>query len=307
MGQRALITTGALALAGLGIAGAATAVPVVTGVEVTRTGKTTLEVDVETERGAGAAQPRLVVSSRLSRISRSGVRRATVRARARIDYQDWAETTHADDPLVATATIKRVRQPTGKTIRVRVRACDVNSCVNITRRVSVLDEDERGADDSSSPGVGSRSSDGTPPAPLPPGAIDADGAVRVALSAGGAGSAFIGVERGDEYGAAWEVRVHRADGARLKVYVSADGAVVRMRVDSGAPGPVTPPPADAIGPDKAGAIALAHVGEGSSLLKVEREDDPGVAWEVKVRAASGLVWEIKISASGAIVEAEIDD
>lgn len=304
MTHRTLIATGAAALAGLGLAGGAMAAPVIGDVEVTRTGAQTLEVDVDTERGTDAARPRITVTSRLVRVNRSGeARRANVRARARIDLDDWRDATQAGDPVTATATLRRVRQATNKTIRVRVRACDSDGCITVNRRVTVLDDDS--SDSSGSGSAGGRSSDG-PTTPLPPGAIDADGAVKVALGAVGAGSALISVEREDDYGAAWEVKVRRSDGARVKVYVSASGAVVRTRLDDGDDYRAPLPPGS-IGSDRAVAVALAHVGDGSSLIRVEREDDPGVAWEVKVRASNGVIWEVEVSPSGTVVKAEIDD
>ena len=304
MTHRTLIASGIVAIAGLGMAGAGMAAPVIDSVEVNRTGATTLEVDVDTERGTDAARPRITVSSRLVRVNRSGkARRANVRARARVDLDDWREATQAGDPVTATARLTRVRQATGKTIRVRVRACDSDGCITVNRRVTVLDDDSRDSTGRGSPGT--RSSD-SPTDPLPPGAIDADGAVRVALAAVGSGSALVSVEREDDYGAAWEVKVRRTDGARVKVYVSAGGAVVRTRVDDG-DDYRSPLPPDSIGAEQAVAVALARVGDGSSLIKVEREDDRGVAWEVEVRAANGAEWEVYVSATGRVVKAEIDD
>ena len=302
MSHRTFIAAGAAALAGLGLAGAAGAAPVVTGVDVTRTGKTTLRVDVETERGEGAARPRLAVSSRLSRVNRTGtVRRTTVRSRARVDHSDWTTAAGPEDAITSTAILRRVRQAAGTSIRVRVRACDSDSCVNIIRRVSVADDNGRD---------GRSSDDGQALPALPPGAVDADRAVAIALATAGPGSTLMRVEREDEHGAAWEVRARRADGARVKVYVAADGAVVRVRVDARAGGgapPATPPVAGGIDAGAAAGIALDRVGAGSTLLEVKREDDPGVAFEVKVRSASGQVWEVEISPTGAVVRAHLDD
>lgn len=301
MAGRHLTTAGAIALASMAAAGGAFAAPTITGVEVTRTGTTTLTVDVETERGDSVARPRILVSSRLVRVNRSHApKRTLVRAPARVDRDDWREASAPDDLVVATAVMKRVRQPTGAKIRLRIRACDSDGCITSNRWVTVLDEDDAAGD-----GAGTDDA-GVAAAPLPPGAIDADGAIKVALEAAGPLSTLIKIERADEYGAAWEVKVRRADSAHVKVYVAADGSVLRIRVDDDDDHDAPPAPGG-IGPDEAVAIALAHVGAGSTLVEIEREDDDGVAWEVKVRSAAGVIWEVELAPDGTVVDAEIDD
>ena len=304
MAGRYLTTAGAIALASMAAAGGAFAAPAITGVEVTKTGTTTLEVDVETERGDGTARPRILVSSPLVRVNRARApKRTLMRARARVERDDWSDASAPDDLIVATAVMKRVRQPTGKKIRLRIRACDNDGCITRNRWVTVLDED-----DAAGEGASTGTDDAAvAAAPLPPGSITADGAIKVALEAIGPLSTLIKIERADEYGAAWEVKVRRADGAHVKVYVAADGTVARIRVDDDDDDHDAPPPPGGIGPDEAVAIALAHVGAGSTLVEIEREDDDGVAWEVKVRSAAGVIWEVELAPNGTVVDAEIDD
>jgi len=64
-------------------------------------------------------------------------------------------------------------------------------------------------------------------------------------------------------------------------------------------------PAGSITIDQAVAAALANVGPGSTLILVKREDDPGVAYEVKVRRADGMRVEVKIAADGAVVSSHV--
>jgi len=286
MKYRTLIATGIVATAGLGLAGGALAAPEVSAVEVTKTGKTKVEVDVATLRGTSAAQPRITVT----------VKRRIARAKV----TDWDAGLLPDDVVQSTAKLKRVRAAVGSTVTVRVRACD-DTCATTTHSVTVAADDN---------------SDGTDPAaPLAPGAIDAAGATAVALQFVGTGSSLIGVERADEYGAAWEVKVLRADGARVKVYVNADGSVASSRVeapeksgerrdDRPAPAPL---PDGSVSGEKAAEIAVAAVGAGSTVREVERKYREGVAWEVKVVRADGVRFEVKIAADGTVLRVEQDD
>lgn len=280
-----LIATGVATLTGLGIAGAATAAPDVTGVEITKTGTSRLEVDVETLRGSVATRPRISVT----------IKRSLGRARV----VGWGAALRPGDTVQSTARLTRVRVAAGSSVIVRVRACD-SSCGTVTRTVTVLAADPATAD----PESGAL----TPDTPLPADAIDAAAAVEVALARVGSGSTLIEVERGDEYGAAWEVKVRRADGARVKVYVGASGSVLRVRVDAGdddeAPAPLPP---GSVTAEQAAAIAEEAVGAGSTAIRVEREDDSGVAWEVKVESADGTLHEVKIAPDGTVVSDEEDD
>lgn len=285
MRYRTLIATGLVAAAGLGIAGSAMAAPEVTGVEATKTGKSKLGVDVLTLRGTSASAPRITVT----------VQRRLGRAKA----SDWDPALPADDTVQSTAKLKRVRSTVGSTITVRVRACD-DDCATTTHSVTVAADDNGSSTD--------------PSTPLPPGAIDAAGASAAALAFVGDGSSVMEVERADEYGAAWEVKVLRADGARVKVYVNADGSIASSRVDDAArPGgddhrqPPAPLPPGSITSDQAGQIAIGAVGPGSTVREVERKSRGPVAWEVKVVRADNVLFEVKIAADGTVLRVEQDD
>ena len=285
MKYRTLIATGLVAAAGLGLAGSAMAAPEVTGVEATKTGKGKIEVDVLTLRGTSATAPRITVT----------VKRRLARAKV----TDWDASLPADDAVQSTAKLRNVRAAVGSTITVRVRACD-DDCATTSHSVTVAADD---------------TGDGTNPgAPLPPGSIDAGGASAAALAFVGDGSSVLEVERADEYGAAWEVKVLRADGARVKVYVNADGSIASSRVEDGArsgggdhhqaPAPLPP---GSITADQAGQIAIGAVGPGSTVREVERKSRGDVAWEVKVARADGVRFEVKIAADGTVIRVEQDD
>ncbi|MGB1377121.1 MAG: PepSY domain-containing protein [Miltoncostaeaceae bacterium] len=59
-------------------------------------------------------------------------------------------------------------------------------------------------------------------------------------------------------------------------------------------------------PDEAVAIALAHVGAGSTLIEIQREEDD-LAWEVKVRPAAAFIRDVESVPNGTVVDAKIDD
>lgn len=292
MTHRILIATGAAALAGLGLAGSAAAAPVINDVQVNKTAGQALEVEVGTERGTDSARPRIAVTSSVVRVNREGeARRANLRVPAVIGLDDWQGVTKPGAPVTATATLTGVKQAVGTPLLVRVRACDSDGCITVNRRTTVQNESSRSS--SSSTSAGARS---------------ADDAVKAALRAVGAGSTLVSVEREDDDGAAWEVTVRRADGATVEVYVGAGGSVMRTEVDDDDDDDrAAPLPSGSVGSARAVAVALAHVGQGSSLVGVEREDDAGVAWEVEVRASNGATWEVEVSPTGKVVNAEIDD
>ena len=70
--------------------------------------------------------------------------------------------------------------------------------------------------------------------------------------------------------------------------------------------PPAPLPAGSVTIDQAVAAALASVGPGSTLILVKRDDDPGVAYEVKVRSADGSRVEVKIAADGTVVSSHVE-
>lgn len=264
--------------------GSAQAAPDIQGVEVTKISAKKVEVLVETLRGTAAAQPRIRV--------------AVARRSARAKVQDWDPSLAAADIVDSLAKVSHVRSRVESTVSVRIRACDT-SCTTITRDVTVAADDTR---------VGGRTD---PTTPLPPGSIDATGAVKVATDFVGAGSTLIGIERSDDYGVAWEVKVQRTDGARVKVYVGADGTVLRSRADKSpkacrdhkTPAPV--PPA-AITADQAVTIALAKVGAGSTLLGLRRENDHGALWKVTVLRADGAQVRVYIKADGTVLTSHVN-
>lgn len=279
------IVLAAIAAAGLGFAGSAAAAPEVTAVDVTKVGKAALEVDVTTLRGTQASAPRVTVTVK--------------RKMARAKVSDWDSVLAPDDLVQSTARVKKVRAAVGSTVTVRVRACDVD-CATTTHSVTVAADDDR--------------DDTNPSAPLPPGSIDAGGATAAALAFVGAGSTLQSVERADEYGAAWEVKVLRADGARVKVYVNADGSIAQSRVDSpearddrgSRPAPAPLPPGS-VTAEQAAQIAIATVGPGSTVREVERKNRGDVAWEVKVLRIDRVEFEVKIAADGTVLRVEQDD
>ena len=291
MNKRTIIATGALVAVGLG-ASLAQATPELTSVEVNRTGKSNVEVVVEAARGTGTATPRITAT----------IGGRSVRARA----INWARATSPTDTVTYVARFKGKILANNATAAVTVRACDA-ACDTIRRKVTVV---------RTTSAATREGSDVT--TPLLADAIDSTKAVTIALASVGDGSTLLQVERADELGAAWEVKVLRADGARVKVYVAADGTVAATRVEGirdGAdhrddrPGDHQPPPRPpgSITSDQAGAVALDVAGPGSTLILIKREDDPGVAYEVKVRRADGARVEVKIAADGRVVSSRVDD
>lgn len=292
MKRNALIAVGALAAAGLG-AGIAQAAPDVTSIEVNKVGGSShgkVEVVVEAARGTTTIKPQIS---------------ATIGPRTRSARTiNWSSATSPTDTVTYVAKFKHSRIAAGTTVTVTLQACDT-TCATIVRDVTVLRSSA------------ARSRVGRAVAPLPAGSVDATQAGNLALASVGAGSTLIEVERADEHAAAWEVKVLRTDGARLKVYVAADGTIIATRVEGlhkgrkGRNHPedrvLTPLPAGSATVDQAVNAALANVGPGSTLILVKREDDPGVAYEVKVRRADGVRFEVQIAADGSVVSSRMDD
>lgn len=289
--RRTLITAGLIATTALG-AGIAQAAPDVTSVEVNRMGKKgAIEVVVEAARGTMTIKPTI---------------KATIAGRTRVAKAlNWSTSTQ---PTATVTYVARFPRPKGmgRVASVSIEACDSTGCATTLRDVTVV---------RSTPTTKqSIRDDGGALPPLPADAVDSARAIAIALATVGDGSALIEVERDDELGAAWEVKVLRADGARVKVYVAANGDVVAVRVETNradrgdhpsdnAPAPLPP---GSITSDQAIATALAYAGDGSRLLSLETKDSRQVAYEVKVISANGTVLEIKIAADGSIVSAGVD-
>ncbi len=279
MRARTLITTGLAATAGLGLAGGALAAPQVTGVEATKAGKKKVDVDVATLRGASAVAPRIAVA----------VQRRIAWAR----YTDWDPVLAPTDTVHSIARMKGVRAQVGSTLSVRVRACDT-TCATTTHSVTV----------GKATGVG-------PLAPLPPGSVSAADAVTAAIAAVGADSTLIMVKRSYDPTAAWKVLLRRTDGARVRVLVKADGTIAAIRVQSAkrrnGPLPVAalnPLPAGAVSAEQASAIAIAHVGAGSTVVAIERRRERTAVWKVTVQRTDGVRVAVTVALDGAVLRVD---
>ena len=208
MKTNALIATAALAAVGLG-AGIAQAAPDVTSVEVHRTGRHKVEVVVQAAHGTTLAAPR--ISATIGNRTRG--------ARA----VNWVSGAPATDSVQFVARFRHLRLGVGSVAAVTIDACDT-TCTTITKDVTVV----RGT---STDNRGSNHPDDNPPAALPAGSVTIDQAVTAALTSVGPGSTLILVKREDDPGVAYEVKVRRADGARVEVKIAADGTVVSSHVD----------------------------------------------------------------------------
>ncbi len=208
--QRTLITAGLIAATALG-AGIAQAAPDVTSVDVNRMGKKgAIEVVVEAARGTMTIKPTI---------------RATIAGRTRVAKAlNWSTSTQPTDTVTYVARFPRPKGM-GRVASVSIEACDSTGCTTTLRDVTVVrstpttKQSIRDDDDALLP-------------PLPADAVDSARAIVIALATVGDGSTLIEVERHDEMGAVWKVKVLRADGARVKVYVAANGDVVAVRVET---------------------------------------------------------------------------
>ncbi len=205
--RRTLITAGLIATTALG-AGIAQAAPDVTSVEVNRMGKKgAIEVVVEAARGTMTIKATI---------------KATIAGRTRVAKAlNWSTSTQ---PTATVTYVARFPRPKGmgRVASVSIEACDSTGCATTLRDVTVV---------RSTPTTKrSIRDDATPP--LPADAVDSAQAIVIALATVGDGSTLIEVERDDKRGAVWEVKVLRADGARVKVYVAANGDVLALRVQT---------------------------------------------------------------------------
>ena len=290
MSKRSIITAGLLAATAVG-AGVAQAAPTVTSVEANRTGRGRLEIVVEAARGTATTPPVIT---------------ATINGRTRTARAlGWAKATQPTDTVTYSAKFQRGRLNIGPSVNVTIKACDAPGvgCTETPYTLTVV---------KSTPAA-SRIGKHSANTPLPAGAVDATQATSIALASVGAGSTLIEIERADELGAAWEVKVLRADGARVKVYVAADGTIVATRVEGVRAGkdgdddhaPATPP-AGSITSDQAIAIALAQAGDGATLRQFEFSNEHGGQFEVKVVKADGTRVEVKIGLDGTVLKVEVD-
>ncbi len=205
--RRTLITAGLIAATALG-AGIAQAAPDVTSVDVNRMGKKgAIEVVVEAARGTMTIKPTI---------------RATIAGRTRVAKAlNWSTSTQPTATVTYVARFPRLKAM-GRVASVSIEACDSTGCATTLRDVTVV---------RSTPTTKRSIRDGALP-PLPANAVDSARAIAIALATVGAGSTLIEIERNNEMGAVWKVKVLRADGARVKVYVAPNGDVLTVRVET---------------------------------------------------------------------------
>jgi hypothetical protein len=207
MKKNALIITAALAAAGLG-AGVAQAAPDVTSVTANRTGHHKLQVVVQTAHGTTIDAPRVS---------------ATIGSRTRgARALNWTSTAPATDTVTYVANFKHVRRAVGATVVVTIDACDT-TCTTVTRTVTVTKA-------TAADRIGRNHPEDNPQTAVPVGSVTIDQAVAAALASVGPGSTLILVKREDDPGVAYEVKVRRADGARVEVKIAANGTVVSSHV-----------------------------------------------------------------------------
>lgn len=138
----------------------------------------------------------------------------------------------------------------------------------------------------------------------------------------------IDAEKSDDPGEAYEVEVRTADGTEVDVVLDDDLEVVRQDADDtdGADDADDADDADEAadddaaetGPDtddrlltdaeraSAEQAALDAVG-GGTVVDVEASDDPGVAYDVEVRAADGAEWDVDLDADFRVVRHSLSD
>lgn len=133
------------------------------------------------------------------------------------------------------------------------------------------------------------------------------------------GGTVVDVETGDDPGAAYEVEVRLDDGRELEVTLDKDLEMLSQELDDdqGRDDDDRDDSDDdgrdddqvTLGQDQRAAVdraALAAV-EGGTVLKVERGDDPGEAYEVEVRDQDGVEWDVELDADLQVIRATQDD
>jgi uncharacterized membrane protein YkoI len=274
MNKPRMLVIGAVAATSLMAAATASAAADVSSVEVSTAGKRKVEVSVETLRGTGTVAPRVTV-----RIARRG---------AQLKTEDW-DPSAGPSELVLSSGYVRSRAAAGATVTVRVRVCDVD-CTTTTHTETVLAGDPSEYGSSSSEHVTT---------PLPAGAVTSAQASAAAVAANPGGTATK-VERAHAANAAWEVKLLLASGARAEVLVAADGTIIAQKAEGGGDrGAIAPLPAGAVTAEQASAAALVAVP--GTVREVERTDDAGAVWKVKVNATDGTRHCVLVAADGTIV------
>ncbi len=260
-------------------ASAAAAAPTVDSVEVARVSAKRVVVSIDTVRGSSTVEPRVMV-----RIGRRAARLHTI---------DWEAASAADDLVLSVGRV-RARTAVGDTVTVRIRVCDID-CVVTQQTVVVVADDT--ADDA-------KDDHGKDYAPLPAGAVTADQAATIAIAAN-TGSTLLRTERTGAPGAVWEVKLRGADGSTIEVLIAADGTIVRQKTESADDDhDAAPLPAGAVTAEQASALALLAVP--GVVREVERTDDAGAVWKVKIAAADGTRNRVYVAADGTIVRTVTD-
>lgn len=276
MNKPRMLVIGAVAATSLMAAATASAAADVSSVTVETAGKRKVEVVVETVHGTGAIAPTVTV-----RIGRR---------HGHLETTGW-DPSGAATELVKSSGYVRSRATAGDIVTVRVRVCDSDcTTTEFIETVVAGDPAEYGGS-------------GAVVAPLPAGAVTAEQAAAIALAAV-PGSTVRETERTDDAGAVWEVKLRGADGTCTKVLIAADGAIVRRTTSAARPGgddhaAIAPLPAGAVTAEQASTAALAAVP--GTVREVERTDDAGAVWKVKVNAADGTRHCVLVAADGTIV------
>ncbi|GAA4365948.1 hypothetical protein [Nocardioides caricicola] len=121
------------------------------------------------------------------------------------------------------------------------------------------------------------------------------------------------VETSDDPGVAYEVEVRADDGTEVDVALDDDLNEVSAASDDDSDDDsdgAEETDDRALSPEERTAAeqaALEAVGSGSTVLQVEASDDPGVAYEVEVRAEDGTGWDVTLDADHAVVSKTADD
>ncbi|GAA2469124.1 PepSY domain-containing protein [Winogradskya humida] len=113
------------------------------------------------------------------------------------------------------------------------------------------------------------------------------------------------VDTSDEPGSAYEVEIRKQDGSEVDVLLDKDLKVIGQQAGTeagDAPDPVVPEAART----SAGQAAVAAVGSGTAT-DVEASDDPGVAYEVEVRAADNTEWDVELDTAFKVLTKTADN
>lgn len=149
---------------------------------------------------------------------------------------------------------------------------------------------------------------------------DRDRVAAAAVKAAGGGTATE-VETSDDPGEAYEVEVRREDGTEVDVTLDTNLKVLATETDApdetaaapaSAPAGADRSPGTGPSPDAGDRVltpaeqasaekaALAAV-PGGTVVDVDASDDPGVAYEVEVRAADTTEWNVDLDSAFAVV------